>query len=432
MIKPAPNIASEFEKTESIIIGINQQNSADSNYKKTKKEPEINIVEDFLKENFEFRRNTVNEKTELREINIEEKKFSQWIEVNEHSLARRLAKEGFSFGVNRTSSLLASDFIDSFNPIIDYFNSLKYDPSGPSNIDLLLTKITAMDKERFNHHFKKMIVRCVACSITSEKTNNNFNKHVFVIINPGQSIGKTSFIRWLCPPDLQEYFIENMAMDKDGHIALATNFIINLDELAGLSKHDINLLKSKISSASINERLPYGKRRTFYPRRANFFASTNNDEFLTDDTGNARWLCFEVERFEPGFWIPGNENYIDINKVWAEAKYLLDNGFKYQLTLQEQNENEIANQSYEEISIEEELITEFTEPDFKQVAENFKMSFQIREHLYAKGNSLTDKLSIKKMGSVLKKLKYPHGERRVDILFEKEKKPRKGFYIIFK
>lgn len=424
-------------KMESFLNEIPSKNLKVVREKKSKQVPLITQVEDFLNERFNFQKNAVNEKIEYRykkdfwELHEPEaweaaNKNENWIEANENVLSRLLEKNWLKYPPSKTAALLYSDFVNDFNPFIQYFESLKYDPKfEPAYIDILLSKIKAKDQERFNLHFKKMLVRCVACSTTTEKSNNNFNKHVFVIINREQTIGKSSFIRWLCPPSLKEYFIENLSMDKDGLIALSTSFIINLDELASLSKYDINQLKAKISMASINERLPYGKRRTFYPRRANFLGSTNNDEFLNDDTGNARWLCFEVEAFEPNFWKEKSENFIDIHKVWSEAKYLFDNGFNYQLTLEEKNENEIANRNYEEKSVEEGMIMNFFDIDRDKLDYNFITTSEVLAYLVKEKFGNANKLSLKKIGSVIKKLGFEKGSARRG----NHKDPVWGYYM---
>ena len=65
--------------------------------------------------------------------------------------------------------------------------------------------------------------------------------------------------------------------------------------------------------------------------------STNKDEFLTDETGSVRWLCFELI---------GKMNFtykdkININDIWRQAYSLYKSGFAYQLTPEEIEENEI-------------------------------------------------------------------------------------------
>ncbi len=403
-----------------VLIRNGRQEESVSTTQVNKSLPIIVQVENFLNDRYEFRKNTVNERTEYKKKDP----GSLWIEANENEISRLLEHNYFRFSPSKTASLLNSDFVQSYNPIVSYFEKLKFNPDKEqSYIDLLCLKIKAKEQERFNKHFKKMLVRCVACSLVKEVSNTYFNKHVFVLINRAQTIGKSSFCRWLCPPALKEYFVENISMDKDGIIALATSFIINLDELASLSKYDINQLKAKISMASINERLPYGRARKFYPRRANFFGSTNNDEFLNDDTGNARWICFEVESFEKDFWIPESPNFIDINKVWAEAKYLFDTGFNGQLSTEEKKENEDANRSYEERSVEEEMIITSFETDPAKEEQNFITTTEVFTHLVTTRSVNPNKVSLKKIGSVIKKLGFIQGTMR------KGQFPVKGYYM---
>lgn len=384
-----------------------------------RRKPTIVQVEEFLSARFDFRRNTVNEKVEFKEKNS-----TRWQEVSENAISRLLEHNFFNYGPNKTAALLYSDWVGTHNPFVEYFESLKYNPDEGSHIEKLCKMVKAKDQERFNRHFKKMLIRCVACSTIEERTNGRFNKHIFTLVNPAQSIGKTSFTRWLCPPALQDYYTETFDSSKDGKISLATMFIINLDELASLAKHDINQLKAMVSLASINERLPYGKHRNFYPRRANFFGSTNNDEFLTDTTGNVRWLCFEVDGFEPDFWKPGSPNYIDINRVWAEAKYLFDTGHPYQLTADERGENEESNQKHKKITLEEEMILSYCEPDEARNKENHRTATQVAEYL-AIQSSLGQKVSRDNVGRALASLGY----ERVTV--KKSGTPQYGYFIQF-
>jgi predicted P-loop ATPase len=97
------------------------------------------------------------------------------------------------------------------------------------------------------------------------------NKSGFVFANKGyvnkQSLvlasskfGKSSFLRFLIPPKLENYYTENISIDKDGIISICKNLICNLDELAVLSKSDVNTLKSFISKSSANIRLALCKK----------------------------------------------------------------------------------------------------------------------------------------------------------------------------
>ena len=70
-----------------------------------------------------------------------------------------------------------------------------------------------------------------------------FNKQALIISHSGQSSGKSTWCRHLCPPNWQN-MAEDINSDKDARIQLCRNFLYNLDELAVLSKNDVNALKA--------------------------------------------------------------------------------------------------------------------------------------------------------------------------------------------
>lgn len=399
---------------------LRQSKTPTPNPSKNKNLPLITRVENFLNENFEFRRNLINEKLEYKKM---KEQNSFWEQANENVISRFLQKNYFNYSPNKTAELLNSDFVNEFNPFIEYFESLPAWDNNvePSYIDKLKSLIKAKDQKRFNIQFRKMLIRCVACATVRGNTNPNFNKHVFVLVNSNQSSGKSTLCRWLCPPALQEYYVENITFDKDGNIVLAQSFLINLDELATLKKHDIDQLKTFISKASVNERLPYGRLRKFYPRRANFIGSTNNLQFLTDETGNVRWICSEIEEINFGYNDPKSEFYIPIDRLWAEAYSRFKAGEEWQLTTQELLENEIANQTFKITCPEEELLISYFEPAEKQ-KEFFVTNTDIMKKFAEKGCNI-NQLSQKKLGEVLRKLNFPRGEER------RGNYPVKGYYL---
>ena len=57
----------------------------------------------------------------------------------------------------------------------------------------------------------------------------------------------------------------------------------------------LNQLKAMTTTLYVNERPAYGRNKVHLPHVASFCATGNNLQFLTDDTGDRRWLPFEVE-----------------------------------------------------------------------------------------------------------------------------------------
>ncbi len=84
-------------------------------------------------------------------------------------------------------------------------------------------------------------------------------------------------------------------------------------------------MKSIITSSDVNERAAYAYNKERHIRLASFCASGNKREFLTDTTGNRRWLPFEVESIESPFLHPTQPYKL----YYAQAWWLIQKGFNY-------------------------------------------------------------------------------------------------------
>ena len=192
------------------------------------------ITEKYLSEKYDFRYNEI-----ALEIEYKPKKEKKFKSVNENSLYIELQKKGIKISISNLIALLRSDYVTNFNPIKEYFLSLpKWD--GKLHIQELASYVPTFDQKQFEYHFVKWCVRTVKCVFLDDY----FNKQAFILVHKGQSSGKSTFCRFMCPPDLSNYIAEDISSDKDARILLAKNFLLNLDELAVLSRKEINQLKS--------------------------------------------------------------------------------------------------------------------------------------------------------------------------------------------
>jgi predicted P-loop ATPase len=263
-----------------------------------------------------------------------------------------------------------------------------------------------------------MFVRSIACAIE----NNVFNKQAFILVGYEQNSGKSTFCRFLCPKVLDEYYSEGFSLDKDGQISLAENLFINLDELAALSKYEINQLKSSFSKDKIKIRRPFEKKATTTPRRASFLGSTNNAEFLTDETGSVRWLCFEISRIDWDY-----KMNINIDNVWAQAYFLYKTGFKYNLSLEDVTENNLVNRKYQVSTPEAEVIAKKYEPGSALNHDKFLTPFEISKDLneeYAGPYKFTPV----NVGRALTYLGFERVQKRIN----GDVNPTRGYYVLIK
>jgi predicted P-loop ATPase len=351
-------------------------------------------AEQYLTDKYDFRRNILS-----LEIEIKRKEDVRWEPVNENSLFRELQKTGNGIALNVIVALLRSDFIPDYDPLDRYFTSLRW--NHENHIDKLAWYVKAVDEGEWTKHFKKHLVRSVACALDE----NYFNKQALIIVQELQNSGKSTFIRFLCPPALDEYIAEDVTTDKDSRILLVKNFIINLDELDKLNKKEIAAVKSFISKVQINERLPYDRKNSILKRRASFFGSTNNFEILDDPTGSVRWVCFDIKGIDFNY-----SKKIDINQVWAEAYHLYKSGFEYELTKEEIRKNEERNKRFQVLSMERELIVKLFEPAEEKDFDNFWTATEVLEKLNGLSN-LGHKLNRVQVGKALSILGFPKGQK---------------------
>ena len=142
-----------------------------------------------------------------------------------------------------------------------------------------------------------------------------------------QGCGKSSFFRKVS----LGWFTDSIKdiRNKDALEALQGVWIVEMGELTAMKKVDAETIKSFLSGTVDRFRMAYGRRTKNYPRQCIFVATTNENEFLRDKTGNRRfWIVSGSKSIKPVkdvFSITREE----INQIWAETKALYDSCLLY-------------------------------------------------------------------------------------------------------
>jgi len=368
----------------------------------------------FLWTKYDFRNNVI-----LNEVMISEKGKDKFKPVNPNNLYIEARAAGHKTSIAEINIFLWSDYIKKINPLEAYFQKVSTQWNETEHgdyIERFSAYVKVPDQERFTIQFKKWLVRCVACALEDDY----FNKQALVFVQYAQHGGKSTLTRYLIPEELKEYKTENISVDKDSLIALCQNFMIIQDELSTLSRVEINAQKTLMSKTNIKVRHPYDRRPKMDPRRASILGSTNKDEFLTDETGSVRWLCFNVLEIDYRY-----SNDIDINIVWSQAYHLYKTGFKYEMTAEEIKENERANSLYKTVTMETELIHKYYAPATQESHQDFLTATEITEELIRHTDSKM-KINPVEVGKALKMLGFNQGQRRGH---GTQRFPVKGYYL---
>ena len=223
------------------------------------------------------------------------------------------------------------------------------------------------------------------------------NHQVLVLIGK-QGIFKTTWLEHLIPPHLRAYackLANSNDLNKDERLRIAEFGLISLDEIDSMNNRELNQLKSVITATDVNERAAYAYTKERRVRLASFCASGNRRDFLTDITGNRRWLPFEVESIQNPFYsiLPYEQMYA---QAWALAQ---DPMFSYWFDLDEIEVLEEHNQHFRDESNEEQLLPILFDVPAEGRGE-FMTTAQISERLVSYGN-IKKPMALSRLGMVL-------------------------------
>ena len=241
--------------------------------------------------------------------------------------------------------------------------------------------------------FKKWFVAMVASWMKDEVVN-----HQVLVLIGKQGIYKTTWLEHLIPPHLRAYackLANSNDLNKDERLRIAEFGLISLDEIDSMNNRELNQLKSVITATDVNERAAYAYTKERRVRLASFCASGNRRDFLTDITGNRRWLPFEVESIQNPFYttLPYELIYA---QAWALAQ---DPTFSYWFELDEIEVLEAHNQHFRDESNEEQLLPILFDVPAEGKGE-FMTTAQISERLVTYGN-IKKPMALSRLGMVL-------------------------------
>ncbi|MBR7052972.1 MAG: hypothetical protein IKI44_08330 [Bacteroidaceae bacterium] len=280
------------------------------------------------------------------------KNTADWLQLDERVLCsirgQIAADTGKRVLKQDVRDVLNSDFSRLSHPVREYVEAL---PAWDSRdrVKELCSHVSAQEPQYFEWTLHKWLVAAVATWMSDLSSNHE----IFVLIG-AQGIYKTTFFRHLLPPQLRMYFWENAHnsfSSKDDHLALAENCLVEIEEIDLQSPRDISELKALATSEKVKERRPYARFREEKHRLASFCGSGNQERFLSDETGNRRWLCHKVDHIDdPRTW------GLDYDQLYAQLRDELRQGFRYWFDPDEQRRVERQNEAFRIESDEEQLI----------------------------------------------------------------------------
>lgn len=369
-------------------------------------------VEQFLSDNYQFRRNVLNGKVEYRTISTEQADYQQvWRALTPeavNSIVRKAKQENITKNSPKTDILevIHSDATPTYNPIWEFLDNLpKWD--GQNHLSQMFSRLPGISSEQLD--FLVIWFRS-AVAHWQQKDKLHANESVPTLIG-GQGCGKSTFIARLLPPELREYYLDHLNLSNkfDKEMALTNNLLVNLDELDAIRPSQQASLKQTLSKIKVNGRTIYGSSQQDRPRYASFVATTNNPHPLSDVTGSRRFICIEIPE---GQYID-NSGEIDYGQLYAQLMYEV-NELKapYWFTNEQVARIQQLNLDY----TDEKDIAEIVEACFRKPNEGEKVKAmnctQMLELISKEYPSLKKTVSTKvHLGLAMKDLGFEHTER---------------------
>ena len=248
--------------------------------------------------------------------------------------------------------VIESDFVPEFHPFRFYLEHLP--PWNGEDYILAMSVSVSVkggveEQLLFAEYLRKWLVGMVAGWVDESVVNN-----VILVLIGEQGSYKTTWFNHLLPPALRQYFYTKtnaQRMGRDDLLTLAQYGLVCCEELDTMRPSELNQLKAAVTMPSIDERAAYAHFHEHRKHIASFCGTGNNVQFLSDPTGNRRWLPFEVESITSPREVP-----FDYEGIYAQAYALYREGFRFWFSREEILKLAVHNRQFETPRLEEELV----------------------------------------------------------------------------
>ena len=193
---------------------------------------------------------------------------------------------------------------NAYHPVQQYLHSLSWDKKG--RIDDWLVRVGCEDTPLARLIGRKWIISLVARALRP-----GCKVDTVLVLEGAQGKKKSTVVETLVGG--RDYFTDaHVTFDKDGQLIMHGSWVVELAELATFQKAEQLRTKQFLSSPDLTFRAPYGRVTVRRPRHFVLIGTTNDDEYLTDTTGNRRYWPVRVTRLK-----------LDVEMVAVERDQLL-------------------------------------------------------------------------------------------------------------
>lgn len=248
------------------------------------------------------------------------------------------------------NALKLVSFNNAFNEVRDYLNSLKWD--GIPRLDTLFIDYLGAEDNIYTRAASRKSFTAAVARVLDPGCKYDY----MPILYGSQGLGKSTFIKYLG----KDWFSDNLQTveGKEAAELIQGVWIVEMGELTGLTKSEVNATKQFLSRTEDIFRQAYGKRTAKFPRKCVFFGTTNNWEFLKDKTGDRRYWPI-VCSIQPPKKSIFNDLKGEVDQIYAEAMIRYKENEQLFLSGEAEEMAKNAQEEHRESSAKEGLIIEF-------------------------------------------------------------------------
>ena len=241
-----------------------------------------------------------------------------------------------------------------FHPVRDYLNSLPEWDGIERVEDLFIRYLQADDTP-----YVRAVTRKTFAAAVARVYVPGIKFDCVPVLDGDQGIGKSTIVKDLVTP---EYYSETLSLtdmdDKSGAEKLQGFWAVEIGELAGMKKADIEKVKAFLSTCDDKYRPSYGKVVESHPRQCIIIATVNGERgYLRDITGNRRfWIIKLHQKKQKKTWDFTPEYRA---QFWAEAKEIWKSGEKLYLEGEILEASEKAQQAAMEVDERVGMVEEY-------------------------------------------------------------------------
>lgn len=239
---------------------------------------------------------------------------------------------------------------NSFNPVEDYLSGLMWD--GKPRVDtLLIDYFGAEDTVYTREAIRKTMVAAV-----SRIFHPGIKYDLVLTLVGAQGTGKSTLVKKLGKLWFSDTFLT--VTGKDAFEQLQGAWLIEMAELSGLRKAEVESIKHFISKQEDTFRPAYARATETFKRQCVFIGTTNNKTFLRDPSGNRRFMPVDIDtRIAPKSIFDMEEETVD--QLWAEAVEMYQDGEKLYLSAEGESQARGQQENHSESDERRGLIEDF-------------------------------------------------------------------------